>query len=216
MAAWQWAEEKNSKCFLALAQQTALASSGGTLPQVPDLLALITARKGTTMTTLNIPSPITADEKQDESKGMYRSKLNNILQMCGKDSTWDMMDLPAWMQECSTKGTSKHYKSIIIQKFLMSNWFYDDADVPLTSPLLNMIIKRAWTWKDVNINRPSLLYAMEGFSTFTMLDLSEDEVALLNNEYDLITSASLVSVADLRQQQKQKKSAFPLMQMSLW
>ena len=42
-----------------------------------------------------------------------------------------------------------------------------------------------------------------------MLDLSEDEVALLNNEDDLITSVSLVSIADLRQQQKQKKFCIP-------
>ena len=65
-----------------------------------------------------------------------------------------------------------------------------------------MIIKRAWTRKNGNINRPSLLHAMERFSPFIMLDLSEDEVALLNNEDDLITSVSLVGVADLRQQSK--------------
>ena len=84
------------------------------------------------------------------------------------------MDIPAWMQECATKVTSEQYKSIIIHKFVMSNAFYDDTEVPLTTPLLNMIIKRAWTGKDVNINRPSLLHAMEGFSKFTMLDCSED------------------------------------------
>ena len=50
---------------------------------------------------------------------------------------------------------------------------------------------------------------MEGFSTFTTLDFSEDEVALLNNEDDLITSVSLVSVAKLRQQHKQKKVFIP-------
>ena len=123
--------------------------------------------------------------------------------MCGKASTGDMTDLPAWTQECATKGTSKHYKSIIIQKFLISNTFYDDADVPLTSPLLNMIIKRAWTRKNGNINRPSLLHAMEVLSPFIMLDLSKDEVELMNNEDDLITPASLVSVDDISKQRKQ-------------
>ena len=69
-----------------------------------------------------------------------------------------------------------HYKSIIVQKVVMSNTFYDDADVPLTAPLLNMIIKRDWTRKDGNIHMPSLLHAMEGFSPFTMIDLSKDGV----------------------------------------
>ena len=85
------------------------------------------------------------------------------------------MDIPAWMQECATKGTSEHYKSIIIQKFVMQNTFYDESDVPLTARLLERITKRAWTRKDGNINRPTLLHSMEGFSLLTMLDLSEDE-----------------------------------------
>ena len=63
-----------------------------------------------------------------------KSELEMTLQMCGKASTDDMVDLPAWMQECATKVTSENYKSIIIQKFVMSNTFYDDADVPLTAP----------------------------------------------------------------------------------
>ena len=129
--------------------------------------------------------------------------------MCSKYRTGDMIDLPAWMKECATKVTIKNYKSIIIHKFVMLNTFYDDADVPLTSPLLKMIIKRSWTGKDGNINRTSLLHAMEGFSPFTMLDLSEDEVALLNNEDDLTTSASLVGVANLRQQRKKQKYCIP-------
>ena len=82
--------------------------------------------------------------------------------MCSKVNTGDIMDIPAWMQECATKGTSKHYKSIIIQKYVMSNTFYDDADVPLTTLLLNMITRRAWTEKEVNINRPYLLHAIQG------------------------------------------------------
>ena len=133
---------------------------------------------------------------------MSKSELDTTLQMCGKASTVDTVDLPAWTQECTTKGTSKHYKSIIIQKFLMSNTLYDDADVPLTAPFMKMIINRACTRKDGNMNRPYLLHAMYGLSPFTMLDLSEYEVAMMNNEYYLITSSYLVSVDDIRKQQK--------------
>ena len=84
----------------------------------------------------------------------------------------------------------------------MSKTFYDDSDVPLTAPLMKMIIKRSWTGKDGNMNIPSLLHAMDGLSPFTMIDLSKDEVVMLNNEDDLITSAYLVSVDDLRKQWK--------------
>ena len=86
----------------------ASASTGGTLSQGPDILALITAIKATTTTIPTNPLSSTADEEQDESKGVSRSELNTTIQMCGKASTGDMMDLPARMQECATKGTSKH------------------------------------------------------------------------------------------------------------
>ena len=73
---------------------------------------LVTARKGTTTTTPTNPLLSTADEKQEKYKGMSRSELNTTLQMCDKSRTGDMMDLPAWIQECATKCTRKHYKSI--------------------------------------------------------------------------------------------------------
>ena len=57
----------------------------------------VTAIKETTKTTPTNPLSSTADEKQDKSKGMSRIELNTTLQMCGKSSTGDMMDITAWM-----------------------------------------------------------------------------------------------------------------------
>ena len=54
-----------------------------------------------------------------------------------------------------------------------------------------------------------MLHAMDGLSLFFMLDMSKDEVAQLINEEDLISLASLVIVADLRLQRKQKKVCVP-------
>ena len=85
----------------------------------------------------------------------------------------------------------------MIQKYVTANAFCNDADVMQTSLLLKMIMKRAWTRKDVNVIQPSLLHAMEGLPPFTMLNLNEDEAALLNNEEYLISSASAASVANL-------------------
>ena len=91
----------------------------------------------------------------------------------------------------------------------MANTYFDDADVPLTSQLLKMVMKRAWTGKDGNINRTSLMQAMDGLYQFTMLDLNEDQVALLNDEQDLINTTSLVSIANLRGQQNKIKISIP-------
>ena len=61
---------------------------------------------------------------------------------------------------------------MIVQKYIMANTYFDDADVPLTSQILKMVMKRAWTGKDGNINRPSLMHTMDGLSQFTMMDLN--------------------------------------------
>ena len=72
------------------------------------------------------------------------------------------------------KGMTDPYFQMTIQKFIMANIYFYNSDVPLTSQLLKMAMKRAWTGKDGNINRLSLLHAMDGLSPFTMLDFNED------------------------------------------
>ena len=50
---------------------------------------------------------------------------------------------------------------------------------------------------------------MGGLSPFTMLDLNEDQVAVLNDEQDLLNTASLVSISDLRVQRNKIKISIP-------
>ena len=50
---------------------------------------------------------------------------------------------------------------------------------------------------------------MDGLSPFSMLDLNEDQVAIINDEQDLFNRASQVSVAELRGQRNQLKITIP-------
>ena len=129
--------------------------------------------------------------------------------MCGKASTGTADLLPDWITLCAAKGTSDSYKLTIIRKHIMANYYYEDAEVPLTALLLKMAVKRAWLGKDGNFKRPSLINATEGLSPFLVLDLDEDEVAIINDEDDLIQNASLVSVSDLRGMKKKLKVEVP-------
>ena len=103
------------------------------------------------------------------------------------------------------KGASESFKLLVIQKWIMAHTYYKDTDVPLTHHLLKTILKRAWTGKDSNVMRPSFVHAMEGMSPFLMLDLNEDQVATLNSENNLLASAMIVSVEDLRSQRKKSR-----------
>ena len=98
---------------------------------------------------------------------------------------------------------------MLVRKQIMNNTYFNDAEVPLTLQLLKTVVKRAWTRKDGNINRPSLLHAMDRLTPFAMLDLNEDQVSFLNDEQDLLTKASLVSVDDLRGHRNKMKISIP-------
>ena len=146
----------------------------------------------------------------DPKAGMVPKELEDTLVMCGQASSATTKDLPGWFKDCMVKHTTDQYRQTIIRKWVTNNTFYDDAEVPLTEPLLKMIMKRAWVGKGGNVSRPSLLHAMEGISPFLMLDLSEDEVASINDEADLIQHASLVSVHDLRALKRKMKITIPV------
>ena len=92
----------------------------------------------------------------------------------------------------------------------MNNYYYEDTDVPLTSSLLKLIMKRAWIRKYENINRLSLIHAMEFLSPFAMLDLPKDKEERLNNEDDLILKSTLVSISNLRAICQQTKTCVPI------
>ena len=65
------------------------------------------------------------------------------------------------MRDCADKGNTEAFKTMQHQTHVMATTYYNDANVPLTAPLLKMMVKRAWAGKDGNINRPSLLHAMD-------------------------------------------------------
>ena len=73
-----------------------------------------------------------------------------------------------------------------------------------------MIMNISWTGRDGNLTRPSLVHTIDGLSPFTMLDIDEDQVYLLNDKEDLINSAYLVSVNDLRAQRNKMKILVPV------
>ena len=101
---------------------------------------------------------------------MSRGELLTLLQMCVNSSTVGLADLPTWLQEYSAKGTTDSYLMMIAQNNIITSIFVEDADVPMKSKLLKMIMKQSCNGKDGNIYHPSLIPYMEGMSPFTMLD----------------------------------------------
>jgi hypothetical protein len=91
----------------------------------------------------------------------------------------------------------------------MDNERYEDAEVPLTTPLLKMVNTRNWVGKDGNIKRPSFLHAAEGLTVFMVLDFTADEVAGLNDLHETITTASYVTPSDIQALKKRIQPKVP-------
>ena len=183
--------------------------AGGTRVQGQDLAALVAAITVENQASNASGAVATPEQKVDDTKHMSKSEMATLLQMCIKYSTGTLADVPTWFQDCSNKGTTDPYRQMIVQKYIMANTYFDDSDIPLTSQLLKMVMNRAWTGKDGNINLPSLMHAMDGLYLFTMLDLNEYQVALLNDEQDLLNTASLDSIANLRGQRNKINISIP-------
>ena len=64
------------------------------------------------------------------------------------------------------KGSGDNFKRNLIREHIVNTTYYDDAEPPLTTTLLKMVLKRQWLGKEDDIKNPSLLNALEGLSSF--------------------------------------------------
>lgn len=215
----RWAKQKFKSLFPTLTQTLPTlpaapapnAQSFGLTPALAEALTLALTQAPRTVTR---PAPQNVgffEEKKDEgdhTSGMSEHEFGDLMLMCGNPADGDALLLPEWVTECAKKG-SESYRLTTIMKHIMKNTFYDDAEVPITRPLLKMILKRNWTGKDGNISRPSMANSSEGLSIFSMIDMDEDEVARINAADDAITKASLLTFADLQQLKNARKTKVP-------
>ena len=90
----------------------------------------------------------------------------------------------------------------IIWKHIMITTHYDDAEVPLSAPLIKMDIKRNWVVKDRNITCPLLVNATNGLSPFIVLYMMEYQVAYINKYDEALNWASYVTLQDINNLKK--------------
>ena len=72
-----------------------------------------------------------------------------------------------------------------------------------------MALKRNWVGRDSNISRPSILNATDGLSPFLVIDMTEDQVAEINEDDDALSRASYVTLQDIKTLKKQITPKIP-------
>lgn len=159
------------------------------------------------------PSSTTGDEKKDETAdasnnyGLAKPELDQMLRMCGKPVTGGAELLPQWIKDTAEAKLSKAFKLNIIRSHIQDSRFYPDVDVPLTTPVLEMILKRAWSGKDGAT--ATYTNAAEGLSPFMCMDLDDEQVAQVNAASDALHLASHISVEDIKKSKKQLMAVVP-------
>ena len=118
-----------------------------------------------------VPTVVTPEEKF----GMSATELASTLKLCGLKEGEEHL-LPAWLLQMSEKGQNDNTRNQIIIKWLQ-RVLYDDAEIPITAPLLTMIRKRKRLSDDPV---PSLKTASKGLSIFAVGQMTEDQVASIN------------------------------------
>jgi hypothetical protein len=137
------------------------------------------------------------EEKRDDAKNaMSVRELRMTLRMCGRDEDGDVNLLPAHFRTVLEKGSGEEFKRNLIREHIVNTSYYDDAEPPLTTTLLKMVLKRQWLGKEGDIQNPSLLNALEGLSPFLASQLSHHQIAIINEAHDDLTSATYTTVKD--------------------
>ena len=117
--------------------------------------------------------------------------------MCGLDASAPDAAFPKWFRDLFAKNQDEKDRAHIISHAIARTFMYEDAEVPLYPSLVKMILTRKWTGNDLG-RRPAYIHAAAGLSPFAMVDLSEDDVALMQQDYDDLTNASSVSPSEYR------------------
>ena len=73
----------------------------------------------------------------------------------------------------------------------------NDAEVPLHPTLVNKIEKRDWTASDIG-KIAALINEARGISTFVMVDLTEEDLALMQQDHEYMLNTARVSTSEVK------------------
>ena len=113
--------------------------------------------------------------------------------MCGLNRGEEAL-LPIWFSKVNEKGQNDNTRNqIIIQQ--LQNILFEDAEIPITAPLLLMIRKRKWLSDD-----PTATYrtAAKGLSIFAVGVMTEDEVAIINDTMEALERATTTTAKEYK------------------
>ena len=165
-----------------------------TAPNMEDMFRQFLAmQQAASATTARAPEEKKAEEPATKL-GMAPSELKRLLTMCGLEDGQEEF-LPGIYADLAEPNLTKEGKNLIIREACRRHVKYDDAPVPLLATLLKTIRNKEWSG-DSGVS--TLVSAVKGLSPFLMLEISEEEEARWNEQFEMMEEATLYSLEDLK------------------
>ena len=126
---------------------------------------------------------------------------------CGMADTDPTEAFPKWYRDIFAPNLPKKDKYDIVYDAVKDAGPYDE-EVQLYTELSKCIVDRDWTGGEQS-TRPTLENAAKGISPFAMLDITDEEVAVMTQDQFDIDSATTVTVADVKKSKSKVKASVP-------
>ena len=117
--------------------------------------------------------------------------------MCGLDDEAENAAFPKWFQGLFVKNQDETYQAHVISNTIERNFRYEDSEVPLYPALVKIILTCKWSADDLG-KCPAYINAAAGLSPYTMVDLSNYNMACIQQELEDIFNESLVSTFEFK------------------
>ena len=136
------------------------------------------------------------------------AEKSRMRRMCGLDDDAGDECFPKWFRDIFAKHLDDVARAQVIAEAVEQSWILEDAEVPLYPALVKTIIKRDWTASDLG-KRAALVNAAKGLSPFALIDLTDEDVALMVEDDEDLFKATAVSAAEVKAARAKVKAKTP-------
>ena len=155
-----------------------------------------------------IANEISPEKKDDGSFKVSEGEKARMRSMCGLPEEAADECFPKWFRDIFGKHMDDVTRAQLVAVAVEKGYIIEDAEVALHPELTKTIIKRDWTGSDLG-KRAALVNAAKGNSPFACVDLTEEDVAEMTEDYEDLHKASAVSTADYKAARIKLKARTP-------
>ncbi len=142
----------------------------------------------------------TRDPKAKEDKGKNPmedcspKELEKLKILCGLPSNAQWEEFPSWYRDLHIKNITKKDKQDTVRECLERVSIFEDVEIMIYGDLVQMILDRKFDGGDMK--DATYANATKGISPFAMIDVSEEDIAEMNQEDEDRGKATVITSAD--------------------